>query len=56
MSANTGGELGPVGAALVAWIGAGYLFTMDTLSFNTKLLVGGVLVIFGIASILGVLR
>lgn len=56
MSTNTGGELGPVGAGLVAWIGAGYLFTMDTLSFNIKLLVGGALVIFGIVSIIGVLQ
>ncbi|MBX0350290.1 hypothetical protein [Haloarcula pellucida] len=56
MSMNAGGELGPIGAALVAWVGAGYLFTMDTLSFNIKLLVGGVLVVFGIASILGGLR
>ena len=56
MSTNTGGELGPIGAGLVAWIGAGYLFTMDTLSFNTKLLVGGVLIVFGITLILGALR
>lgn len=56
MSTNTAGELGPVGAALVSWMGAGYLFTMDTLSFNIKLLVGGVLVTFGIVSILGAIR
>ena len=56
MSTNLGGEPGPISAALVAWVGAGYLFTMATISFNVKLLVGGALAAAGIASILGVLQ
>ena len=53
MSAGEIGEVGPVGTAIVAWIAAGWILINVPLDGSMNLVVGGGLVLFGLASLAG---
>lgn len=53
MSAGEIGETGPVGAAILAWIVAGWVFVNGPLSGNLNLVFAGGFALFGVAILAG---
>jgi hypothetical protein len=52
MSTSTAQGVGPAGAAVIAFIAAGYVYTQTSMTPIVKLGVSVVLVLFGVASLL----
>lgn len=48
------GEVGPGGAAVLAWIAAGWIFLNSPVDGSLNFVIGGLFAIFGVAILTGV--